>query len=824
MISIFWCVLSAWLSAPQATGFDPRQVAWQPTLEDALRIARDENRPLLVAMNMDAESASERIVREQYKDPQFVAMTRRCVCIIGSLFRHTPRDHDDHGRRLACPRLGSVTCGEHIALEPILFDRFLKGDRIAPRHALIQPDGTKTFDLFLLFNLKDLEDQLRSAFDSAPPAPSEPTFLGSREESWRILFRHALEQPPEHRAPLLEQITDLALTMNLRSVAGAALRNALQDSREKPFEPFQPALPGLLPELATIDGLGSVTRTNLLAWRAMGETDSAQAVDVAFGVTLGVEIEAALEAEGGEVDLHAMLEHARRVRETIELSPKRSPPRPSIEELEAELRAALVAIAANRDDVDAQIRLAKVSRDLAREKIDAELTGADLLLADAEMFFNKAIERRPDDVSLMLDLAKNWFVAGRYQEEEQAALEAAGRLTALPQLEGCDTEVLARALCDSDERHEALRWIGDSAARLLWSRHGGDPKAEIAGIARGARAFLLAALSPRSDDVDWQSAASFFGALGMYRQEIAVLEEGLLRFQGSGALRQELNQACAWLCRPELAIDHARHLLERFPDSAECHWFLGYSMIVIGDWMRRRERPDDAIAVYEEAAAHFEESRAMNAEFTANSKYYEALTALSRGFAYLLAQRQKEAANCLVEGIAIDPQIVDVRDALDREAIDLLDGALEYRIGRMSPVDPVALMIELERADSGNSFWARSITDTLVREGLRSDGRGEPALGDQCFLRAIATAEHAFLIDTEDEESRTLLAQTERSYAQRMLERGAFDVARRHLAAAATLAGVDPPGVDAAPEQLEELALLLAETIGSARPRFRPGR
>src|SRR5262245_10294508 len=88
---------------------DPRQILWQRSLEDALALCQASGKPLLVAMNMDGESASERITRENYRDPEFVKLTRDYVCVIGSVFRHSLRDHDDGGVRIPCPRLGEVT-------------------------------------------------------------------------------------------------------------------------------------------------------------------------------------------------------------------------------------------------------------------------------------------------------------------------------------------------------------------------------------------------------------------------------------------------------------------------------------------------------------------------------------------------------------------------------------------------------------------------------------------------------------------------------------------------------------------------------------------
>src|SRR5262245_22450181 len=88
---------------------DARQIHWQRSVDDALALAKATGRPLLLALNMDGESASDRIVYERYRDPAFVALTRRCVCLGASVFRHNARDHDDQGRRIPCPRFGCIT-------------------------------------------------------------------------------------------------------------------------------------------------------------------------------------------------------------------------------------------------------------------------------------------------------------------------------------------------------------------------------------------------------------------------------------------------------------------------------------------------------------------------------------------------------------------------------------------------------------------------------------------------------------------------------------------------------------------------------------------
>src|SRR5882672_8314874 len=113
MLHALALALIAAVQAPRAGGppryDDAHQILWQRSLEDALAISKAEQRPLLIAINADGESASERIVRQRYHDTAFVASTRSFVCVAASFFRHTPRDYDEQGRRIPCPRFGEVT-------------------------------------------------------------------------------------------------------------------------------------------------------------------------------------------------------------------------------------------------------------------------------------------------------------------------------------------------------------------------------------------------------------------------------------------------------------------------------------------------------------------------------------------------------------------------------------------------------------------------------------------------------------------------------------------------------------------------------------------
>jgi tetratricopeptide (TPR) repeat protein len=256
------------------------------------------------------------------------------------------------------------------------------------------------------------------------------------------------------------------------------------------------------------------------------------------------------------------------------------------------------------------------------------------------------------------------------------------------------------------------------------------------------------------------------------------------------------------------------------PDSADCLWHAGYARVLEAEERRRAEQPDLALESYAKADAWFVKSAAAKPEYADSTTQYRALCALGRGFAHLLAGRRNEAARALADALAIRPAVATARDGLDREAVDLLDGALEWRVEGASPVDVHDLAERLERADPGNAFWLRSISDSELREALRADGRGEVVEGDRYLRVSIDVARRALAV-SDDPDSRRALAQPLTILAERLLERGDPEQARPLLAEAAPLQDEPPPEPAA---DLAALAAKLREKLGAARPRFRPGR
>lgn len=866
---------------------DERQILWQRNLDDALALSRAEHRPLLVVLNMDGESACERIVRERYRDPKFVASTRPFVCVIGTVFRHNPRDYDDDGRRIPCPRLGEITCGEHIALEPAIFDAYLAKDheRVAPRHALITPEGTKLWDRYLVFDLRELDAQLVSAAKDAPPVPaSGPSELTARAKGWNELasgrtqraraaferelanakddaaFVAALTAIREHgdagsanalrlaisrarngSAPLAAAILATARGLKLEQPVAEIARSFVTGLGRYPGAATPSGEEHLLPLLAQLDGASTRTRSLLLACAAVGTYGPASRT--ARDIVLRSMPNGVSEPNWGELapslfDTYVMSPDASSVA-AKPLSTWTEPPLLAREDLERDLERLEPQIQAHPSEARVLAEYGLANLGLARRRLEAQQPGANLLLEDADLWLKRALEIEPVVAN---DERFQWLVArsranyllGRFEQQGSVAVAAS------------DVALSLSGGIRTDARYvEALRWFGDAWARLLEARSGKDPLAEFRGIQDGAVALLRVARSPYAKSDDWTSLASFFGALGLWREELAVLQEGADRMPAAQDLRTALNASLWNGGRIDLAPAKADWIAARHPESADAAWFAGFAWILQGESLRRGEQPASAIAAYTEAQTRFEATKKLEPNYADTSTHYIAYAWLGRGFAHLIADQRAEAADALARAIATKPAIVSTRDGLDREVVDLVDQSLEWRESGASPVDALALLDQLQAADPTNAFWPTSVSDSELREALRADGRDGRKVkqtlthpdgtkeevelafptkdGDVYLAHSLDAARRLLKLGDTPAHKRPL-AQAANVCAERALERGDLDLARRSLTEAAPLLGFEPPAANADEAALTALAAQLRAQLGEARPIFRPGR
>lgn len=899
--------LCAWPGSASAAQFpapgEP-QILWQRTLDDAVAVSSAESRPLFVAINFDGESASDRIVTERYRDPAFVASTRRYACVVASVARHNPRDFDPLGRRIPCPRLGEVTCGEHIALEPILFDRYLGGERISPRHAVVQPDGQKSFDLFLLFDLKELDTELARFANTAPERVEPialPTVLDKRKEKnrlkqWRTLaaqktsreragfeylvretqsepwigealdaivevgdagsigiLRGLLSRDPTPSPALLGRIGDAAQALKVGPEVAAIVREKLASLGKFPGWPSFGDDRALLPLLVRFGGHKPAVRSFLLAHQAIGLEADRVAAGRALAPSLSTgdvtRVAAAIEAEGGACELPDLLVFANEVGRAFPRVEKPAPPPLATDELERELGESDQVVAADPKNPLLQQRFGRASLELGRRYAEAGGGNAGLLFEDARTWLGRAAEARPNDVKLAFDRAKVAYFSSRFEEQEQIALKALG---GFPRRDALDPRALVlvdpRELGDGDVRRaatllfaedklEALRWIGDAAARLLTQRASGDLALEVAGYLRGTRALALVAASPSATEIDWLSLASYLAAIGFERESLSAFELGAIRWPESNDLRAGLNRTLWAAARLDLAPVKAEWIQARNPQSAACAWHSGYASVLFAEDARREQRMDIAIDAYARAGRLFEESVTLRPDYERDAAHYAALSHLGTGFAHLALGRREDALAALASALQRSATVLDARDGLDRDVPDLIDALLEWRDGRKSPLDPLVVAETLAAAYPSSPRPVSMVSDAELREALRADGRslvtstsstGESIRiasveGDEYMIASIAIARRAVQM-LENDETRTHLAQSLTVQAERWLERDAADSAAPLLDEAVRMLGLEPPAAGATIAALNEKAEELRAKLGPARPIFRPGR
>jgi tetratricopeptide (TPR) repeat protein len=773
-----WIALAvaACATPPAGIRFDlapgTHRVQWQRSLADATALAEATGRPLLLALNMDGESASDRIWRELYRDREFVALTRRCVCVGASVFRHQPVDHDAEGRRVECPRFPGMTCGEHMACEPELFAKHFKdGDRVAPRHALVQPDGSVAFDLSLCFDLDDVTRALAKATEGVTPwtAPAATTWdalAARRDAAGRRAFEREFADATERRS-LGEALESLvghgdagalealrlgvehgpdASLVPLRTTAGhlglaapfaALLRERAQRLGCTPGDTAPPAdwrelVAGcatpdadaatktwLSALAATAPAMDTVAWADLhLAWPGLTSPDRGTDRIRVDMVNLGHRMPAL-------VDLEALRTAAARVRLATPDLPRpgftKREPAPA-DELRQRLTDLDAELARQSDDDGLLAAAGAASLDLGRREAEAGSANTTLLLEDALRYLDRALARQPDRFEAWLDRARAAWMLGRRSAQQ----ESGERMLALAGFAWPPTPDRHEALLQNAQAVEGLRWIGDAQVQALTADDLRTPVPAIEAIRGALWGLGLPAVSPFGDAKDWTAFTSFVGSLGLRREELALLLVAVDRLPAAADLRQALYGALWRAGRPELAPPLADDVVRLHPDSADAWWWAGHARMLLAEDLRRRESWAAALATYAAAVAPFRAAEVREFRYAESVRQYLALAAMGSAMTILQRDlpRRSEAAEHLRRAIALQPQLATLRDGLGYDVLDTIDRLLEWRAGSPSDVTGPELLQSLDELQvTADAFWATAIGDALLREALRADGR-----------------------------------------------------------------------------------------------------
>jgi len=673
----------------------PCLIPFQRSWEDALALARESRRLILVCVNMDGEIASEHYAGIAYRDPDTAVFYQPYVCVIASVFRHTPRDYDDLGRRVPCPRFGSVTCGEHIALEPLVYERFLDGRRIAPRHIAVDPEagGSELFDVFYRYDTASVfEDIARTAATRPPGAPLVHGDLpveervASREardraaveraylEGDRVARRRLLEGALAHReldAIDLLRLALFGLDVELARLARAALARsespkAVELIAEVLGTPLEPAEREAL--LAALERLGEGDpRARLLAVVQRGLTRPSDAVDTARW-SAGL---------AGAV------------------APRPLPWR----ETEARIERRWRESAATPRDAETQLGLAEAALALAVDPETARILAADPKTAGAYHALQMEDARRAALAAQRLG-ASGWRVeavlaltAHYLGEREEAASRA---------------ERVVRTLPAGETGWNAMAVVGLFAERrredLLTAAREGRPWPP-AWLADVEAAYTVLEAHPLGTEAQVLAHVDFARELGLRPRAAEVLEKGLARFPRSWALHDRLRRHSLEDAGVEGLEAAYAWRLQADPRPEAVFWFAGYAALVTAEHHRRAGNPAAALAAYARALWDYDESVRLEPETRASSDHYAALALAGRARVLLEQGDLARAVDELLASFARRPEAAATLDGLTLTAVDTArmllarleaggDGAAAQRVrAGLEALDPALLAL-----------------------------------------------------------------------------------------------------------------------------------
>ena len=113
------------------------QIPWEADLDAALERAAAESKVVFVAINMDGETANDRMAKKTYHDRLLEPYLGACVAVAASKY--------DHGGASECPRFGVIPCAAHQKADIQVRTRLLGAGPdtsvVAPQHLWLDPEG-----------------------------------------------------------------------------------------------------------------------------------------------------------------------------------------------------------------------------------------------------------------------------------------------------------------------------------------------------------------------------------------------------------------------------------------------------------------------------------------------------------------------------------------------------------------------------------------------------------------------------------------------------------------------------------------------------------
>jgi hypothetical protein len=596
----------------------PCLIQWQRSWADAQAVAKETGKAILICVNMDGEIASEHYAGIRYRQPEIAELYEQYVCVIASTYRHTPRDHDDEGNRILCPRFGSVTCGEHIAIEPILFAKYFDGQRVAPRHIMIELDGSEQYDVFFTWDTASVFDSVRKGIEERAVTP-RPIVRGDRTIVERVASRDIRDR----------EAVEGAYRKGDAKLRQALLDAALKQGGDAPLDLLRLAVFGLDTDLAKVArqglaGSDSPDATDLIDEALRVPMDESERAALVAALTrlgktssraqwLSV-VHRGLGSSSTTVDARAWA----RAQEEYEASAAAR----DLLELDARHAEKIGAAEKAPDDPAACLELAEASLDLAMRARRSNVHGRRVsraytrhLLEEARRVGLKAETLGADAWRTNATIALASYYGG---DVETARTRAVAAVKDMPGGEASWRSMVVLTL------FAEARWEAIKAAMAANERVNPDWVTDV------NTTYTILRKHPHgsAEQIVWH--LEFLKWLGARRQLSRVLREGLERFPHAAILHRRYRSRV----RMTRGIDALEPAYERLLGSLETtprlRWYAGYASVETAEWQRRARRPDRALAAYGRGIEHYEKASVEDPGLRESVNYRVALALAGR--------------------------------------------------------------------------------------------------------------------------------------------------------------------------------------------------
>jgi len=609
----------------------PCLLRFQRTWEDAVAVSKETGKAILVCVNMDGEIASEHYAGVRYRDPEIALLYQPYVCVIASVYRHTPRDHDEEGNRILCPRFGSVTCGEHIAIEPGLFDEYFDGQRVAPRHVMVELDGAETYDVYYAFDTAGVFRRIREGIENRENQPDE-IVRGDRPIEERVASRDIEDR----------EATEEAYRTGTREVRVKLMRRAVQAGDAASADLLRMAVFGFDVELSKMarEALAKANSPNAIglineALRVPMETEEREALIAALerigeqdpqAKTLAlVHRGLSLRSDTVDADVWAReLEGAEAVQTEFTV-------------LESRMQYVTAASQSKDTDPEAQLELAEASLAIAVDPETARVLSEDprtradyarLMFEDAQRAARRAEELGATGWRLDAVVA----LSGYYLGDRETAYARA--IAAMPSIPAGDESwnAMATIALFAEARREAIRTA--VRAKEEW------PKEWLTDV---NDAYAILARHPQGTDYQVAAHNDFLWRLGAGGRATTVLDEGLKRFPESALLHTRLRgRILGQKGHAGLEPTYAA-MLASADATPNLVWFAGYASMVAAEYYRRENAPAESWEAYGRAIEFYRRATETNPASRDSSDHYIAMAHAGRARCALDRRMEEDA-------------------------------------------------------------------------------------------------------------------------------------------------------------------------------------